>query len=133
MTILSLPSLAQESESRARVAVAPRSGQGSAFAEPWQAQAFALAIKLAALGHFTWNEWAAALGEALRAARDGGEPDDGSRYYHLWLTTLERLVVEKGLADPKELCARKAAWVTAYRLTPHGCAVQLNAACGADS
>jgi hypothetical protein len=29
------------------------------FAEPWQAQAFALAVELSAKGHFTWKEWEA--------------------------------------------------------------------------
>ena len=31
-----------------------RDAEGPAFAEPWQAQAFALAVKLSELGHFTW-------------------------------------------------------------------------------
>jgi hypothetical protein len=37
------------------------------FAEPWQAQAFALAVKLSEQGHFTWQEWAAALTSELKA------------------------------------------------------------------
>jgi nitrile hydratase accessory protein len=69
------------------------------FAEPWEAQAFALAVKLSEQGHFTWNEWTAALAEELKAAADRGEPDDGSHYYHQWLTALERLVTTKGLTD----------------------------------
>ena len=50
----------------------PRDEGGPVFAEPWQAQAFALAVKLSELGHFTWNEWAATLGNELNAdaARD---------------------------------------------------------------
>jgi len=31
------------------------------FAEPWQAHAFALAVKLSEAGFFTWSEWSAAL------------------------------------------------------------------------
>ena len=73
------------------------------FAEPWQAQAFALAVRLSEQGHFTWKEWAAALAAELKAAADRGEPDDGSRYYHHWLAALERLVTEKGLTDPAAL------------------------------
>ena len=38
----------------------PRDEGGPVFAEPWQAQAFALAVRLSAQGHFTWKEWAAA-------------------------------------------------------------------------
>ncbi len=95
------------------------------FAEPWEAQAFALAVKLSEQGHFTWKEWAAALADELKSAADRGEPDDGSRYYHYWLATLERLVAAKGLADPEALLARKEAWADAYRHTPHGKPVEL--------
>jgi nitrile hydratase accessory protein len=95
------------------------------FAEPWQAQAFALAIKLSEQGHFTWKEWAAALAQELQAAADRGEPDDGSHYYHHWLAALERLVTSKGLADSAALLERKEAWADAYRHTPHGKPVEL--------
>jgi nitrile hydratase accessory protein len=90
------------------------------FAEPWQAQAFALAVKLSEQGHFTWKEWAAALAEELKAAADRGEPDDGTHYYDHWLATLERLVTAKGLSDAAALAARKEAWADAYRHAPHG-------------
>jgi len=95
------------------------------FAEPWQAQAFALAVKLSEQGHFTWKEWAAALADQLQAAAARGEPDDGSRYYEHWLAALERLITAKGLADRSALVARKAAWTNAYRNTPHGMPVVL--------
>jgi nitrile hydratase accessory protein len=100
---------------------------GPVFAEPWQAQAFALAVRLSEAGHFTWKEWAAALAGEFKAAADRGEPDDGSRYYDHWLAALERLVAEKGLADPASLAARKEAWAEAYRRTPHGKPVDLAA------
>ena len=32
------------------------------FAEPWQAQAFALAVALNERGLFSWTEWAETLG-----------------------------------------------------------------------
>jgi len=95
------------------------------FAEPWQAQAFALAVTLSEQGYFTWKEWAAALADELRDAADRGEPDDGSHYYHHWLTVLERLVAAKGLTDPTALAVRKEAWADAYRHTPHGKPVEL--------
>ena len=98
------------------------------FAAPWQAQAFALAVKLSEQGHFTWKEWAAALADELKAAADRGEPDDGSRYYHHWVAALERLVTGKGLTDSPALQDRKAAWADAYRHTPHGQPVVLRKA-----
>ena len=90
------------------------------FAEPWQAQAFALAVKLSEQAHFTWTEWAGALADELKAAEARGEPDDGSQYYHHWVAALERLVTTKGLTDAPALLARKEAWTDAYRHTPHG-------------
>ena len=103
----------------------PRDEGGPIFAEPWQAQAFALAVKLSEQGHFTWKEWAAALAEELQSAARRGEPDDGSRYYEHWLAALEKLVTAKGLVDSSALLTRKEAWVTAYRNTPHGQPIEL--------
>jgi nitrile hydratase accessory protein len=100
---------------------------GPVFAEPWQAQAFALAVKLSEQGPFTWKEWAAALANELKAAADRGEPDDGTHYYEHWLAALERLVVEKGLTDREAMHERKEAWAEAYLHTPHGKPVELNA------
>lgn len=103
----------------------PRDEGEPVFAEPWQAQAFALAVTLSELKHFTWNEWADVLAQELKADAARGEPDDGSRYYHCWLAALERLVVAKQLSDPATLLARKEAWAEAFRHTPHGMPVEL--------
>jgi nitrile hydratase accessory protein len=103
----------------------PRDERGPVFEEPWQATAFALAVRLSAEGHFTWKEWAATLADELKVAAEHGEPDNGSRYYHNCLAALERLVVMKGLSDLATLLARKEAWAEAYRHTPHGKPVEL--------
>jgi nitrile hydratase accessory protein len=105
----------------------PQDEGGPVFAEPWQAQAFAIAVKLSEQGHFTWKEWAAALADELKSAASRCEPDDGSRYYHHWLAALERLVTAKGLTDSASLLTRKVAWADAYRHTPHGKPVELGA------
>jgi nitrile hydratase accessory protein len=102
-----------------------RDERGPVFAEPWQAQAFALAVKLSEQGHFTWKEWATALADQLKAAASRGKPDDGSHYYEHWLAALERLVAAKGLSEPAAMLARKEAWADAYRHTPHGKPVEL--------
>jgi nitrile hydratase accessory protein len=96
-----------------------------AFAEPWQAQAFALAVRLSSEGHFTWQEWAATLAAELQADAARGEPDDGSRYYHCWLAALETLVMSKRLSDAATLAAQREAWAEAYRRTPHGQPIEL--------
>jgi len=124
---LSEPNPKPETEQLEALPLLPRDADGPVFAEPWQAQAFALAVKLSAQGHFTWKEWSAALADELKAAANRGEYDDGSRYYYFWLAALERLVAAKGLADPPALLARKEAWAEAYRHTPHGKPVLLSA------
>ncbi len=122
---MSQPDSVLEPVSLAALPLLPRDHGGPVFAEPWQAQAFAMAVTLSEQGHFTWKEWASALADTLRAAADRGEPDDGSRYYEYWLATLERLVTAKGLTDQETLVARKEAWIDAYRNTPHGRPVEL--------
>ena len=102
----------------------PRDETGPVFAEPWQAQAFALALQLHAQGAFTWPDWAEALSRRLKAA---GPNDDGARYYDHWLAALEDLVTVKRLAAADALVARKAAWAAAYARTPHGKPVELSA------
>jgi nitrile hydratase accessory protein len=103
----------------------PRDAEGPVFADPWQGQAFALAVRLSEQGHFTWSEWARALSAELKSAAARGEPDDGSRYYEHWLAALEQLVAAKGLSDAHSLARRKDQWRAAYLATPHGKPVTL--------
>lgn len=99
----------------------PQDDEGSpVFREPWEAQAFALAIALHQRGLFTWPEWAAALAQEIEKAQHAGDPDDGSTYYRHWLAAIEQLVDRKGAADRAELVARRDAWDRAAHATPHG-------------
>lgn len=93
----------------------------SPFRAPWEAQAFALTVKLHERGVFTWNEWTAALTAEIRR----GGPDDGTRYYEFWLAALEGLVRAKGLASADELEHRAHEWDEAARATPHGKPIEL--------
>ncbi|WP_342237543.1 nitrile hydratase accessory protein [Inquilinus sp. OTU3971] len=103
----------------------PRDADGPVFAEPWQAQAFAMAVALHQRGVFTWPEWAAALAAEIARAGAAGDPDDGGRYYEHWLAALERLVQAKGVVDAGALGRRKDAWDRAARATPHGAPILL--------
>ncbi len=104
----------------------PRDEAGPVFEEPWEAQAFALALKLHEAGHFTWSEWAEALGAEINAAPARGDPDLGDTYYEHWLAALERLAADKGLVPAGDLAARLAAWRQALLDTPHGQPVALD-------
>lgn len=125
MTILSQLDSNVRPEIFAALPRLPRDEGGPVFSEPWQAEAFALAVRLSAQGHFTWQEWADTLSAKLKSDAQLRHPDDGSRYYHCWLAALEELVVAKQLTDTPALQARKAAWADAYRHTPHGKPVEL--------
>ena len=103
----------------------PRDDAGPVFAEPWQAQAFALTLRRHAAGCFTSPGWADTLATVLREAVAAGTPDDGSRYYEHWLAALERLTTAKRLVGAGELAQRKHDWEAAYLATPHGQPVEL--------
>src|SRR6202041_110198 len=90
------------------------------FREPWEAQAFALAVTLRERGVFSAAEWAAALGDEIMRAQAAGDPDTGETYYRHWLAALERLVAAKGLADAGTLARTRDAWQRACARTPHG-------------
>ena len=98
----------------------PRDAEGPVFREPWEAQAFALAVQLQEQGLFTWDEWAEALGAEIVAAQKRGDADLGDTYYSHWLSALERLVVSKGAATHAGLEHTKDAWDRAAKATPHG-------------
>ena len=103
----------------------PRDAQGPVFREPWEAQAFAIAVALHARGLFTWPEWAATLAEEIKRAQAAGDPDTGETYYRHWLATLERMVAEKGVASAETLHRYRDAWDHAAERTPHGTPIEL--------
>lgn len=105
----------------------PRDAGGPVFNEPWEAHAFALAVRLSECGGFTWSEWAATLSREIRSAQQRGDPDLGHSYYHHWLNALERLCAEKGLVSSVAIQRRKERWRRAYLHTPHGQPIELSA------
>lgn len=101
---------------------------GPVFNEPWEMQAFAMAVGLMDKGHFSRSDWAATLTDAIRAAQAAGDPDLGDTYYHHWMDALEAMCFELGLTSPEEFDQRKADWRQAYLNTPHGTPIVLEAA-----
>lgn len=90
------------------------------FADPWQAQVFAMTVSLFERGLFSWPEWTHAF-SAKRAARAAaGDDPDSSFYYHDWLAALETLVSEVAGIEPSALADLRDRWEEAYRSTPHG-------------
>ena len=103
----------------------PCDAEGPVFREPWEAQAFSMALALHQRGVFTWPEWAAALADEIKRAQAGGDPDTGETYYRHWLNTLERLVAAKGVTDGAMLARYRDAWEHAAERTPHGAPIEL--------
>jgi len=103
----------------------PRDHDGPVFREPWEAQAFAMALSLHERGLFTWNEWAAALADEIKRAQAAGDPDTGETYYRHWLATLEGLIAAKGVATLETQHRYRDAWDHAADRTPHGTPIEL--------
>jgi nitrile hydratase accessory protein len=103
----------------------PCDDDGPVFREPWEAQAFAIALALHERGLFTWNEWAATLAGEIKRAQAAGDPDTGKTYYRHWLATLEKLIADKGVATSDTLHRYRDAWDHAADRTPHGAPIEL--------
>jgi nitrile hydratase accessory protein len=103
----------------------PRDQDGPVFREPWEAQAFAMAVALHARGLFSWTEWAATLAAEIKRAQAAGDADTGETYYRHWLASLETLIAEKGVASADTLHRYRDAWDHAADRTPHGMPILL--------
>jgi nitrile hydratase accessory protein len=100
-------------------------GAGPTFDAPWQAQAFAIVIRLNKTGHFGWDEWVRVFSQEIaRSPARAGESDNDADYRQ-WLAALERIVVTRGLLAAGDTEKRAAEWRAAYVNTPHGQAVEL--------
>ncbi|KQX58602.1 nitrile hydratase accessory protein [Ensifer sp. ENS06] len=97
-----------------------------AFAEPWHAQASAMANLLVASGVISGAHWAETLGAKLCEAHLAGQSDDTETYYRAVLSALESLLDQAHAISGKELIQRRDAWERAYLRTPHGRPVVLN-------
>jgi nitrile hydratase accessory protein len=92
------------------------------FQEPWEAQAFALAVALHERGAFTWAEWSQTLAAVIQAAEQQQRDEP---YYQSWLKALEQLTAEKKLVAAAALSTRREAWRRAAHATPHGSPILL--------
>jgi nitrile hydratase accessory protein len=101
----------------------PKSPEGDpVFAEPWQAQAFAMTVRLYDQGVFSWEEWAKALS---REVHRPGRAIDGADYFDCWVAALSGLLNERGVASEAEQAALSDRWARAAEATPHGSPILL--------
>src|SRR5262245_6450483 len=78
----------------------PRDAEGPVFREPWEAQAFAMALALHERGLFTWPEWAATLADEIKRAGRRR-----SRYRRDLLSTLAQRARTHGRRQRTSRCA----------------------------
>lgn len=104
----------------------PGDAESPVFREPWEAQAFAMAVSLHERGVFGWKEWADALAAQIRVAQTKGDADLGDTYYQHWLCALEALVDAKGVTTMANLNRYRNAWDSAADRTPHGQRIELS-------
>ena len=117
--------MADKSITDLKMSVLEKNNEGPVFKEPWQAQAFAMAVTLSEAGLFSWQEWSSELGLSIQSRQKKGDPEDGETYYLHWLETLEKMLSRKNLIEHADLLMRISEWEEAYLKTPHGQPVQL--------
>ncbi|GEP11009.1 nitrile hydratase accessory protein [Methylobacterium gnaphalii] len=86
------------------------------FAEPWEAQVFAIVVALQDAGIVGTAEWAEVLGAAIRPTAAPEAPAD---YAH-WLAALEVILDRHRIADRAAIDGRRDAFLRAAEATPHG-------------
>ena len=76
------------------------------FSAPWEARAFAIALRLSEAGLFSWDEFRerliAEVGKADHARARDGTAAPGEYYQH-FLRALERIVADKEIASAAEV------------------------------
>jgi hypothetical protein len=102
------------------LAAIPVDQRNPTFSEPWEAQAFALTLALHRKGVFTWNEWAATLGEEIKRAQAKATPTRATRTTGTGSGRSNASSRRKGITTGETLHRYQEAWDRAADRTPHG-------------
>ena len=113
-------------------------GDEPVFANPWQAQIFALVVGLYQRGCFSWGEWTETLATEIAAVSANGENDNnnankaesgpGDACCRMWVIVLARLLMNKTIVYSGDIPNRVKEWRNAYLNTSHGNPVTLSRA-----
>ncbi|MGE0682804.1 MAG: nitrile hydratase accessory protein [Candidatus Binatia bacterium] len=89
----------------------PRQSGELVFQDPWEGEAFAMAVALCEQGHYPWSDFRDHLvAEIAATAQKDTPPESSPTYYEHWLAALEALVLEKQILK-KEKIDTRAAWL----------------------
>jgi hypothetical protein len=90
------------------------------FQEGWQAEVLAIAQALIDKNVITGNDWAHALGKALRDVQQDAATDTIEGYYAAALMALEQVAQDHCGISKGAMNDQRVAWKMAYETTPHG-------------
>src|SRR5215813_13761055 len=89
----------------------PRKSGELVFQDPWEGEAFAMAVSLCEQGHYPWSEFQRHLIAQIAAAEQSGlPPEQQPTYYENWLAALEALLIERDILAKQKIDAR-ATWL----------------------
>ena len=90
----------------------PRRNGELVFEAPWEGRAFGMAVALNESGEYEWSEFQNMLAAEIADAEQG---HDSSTYYERWLASLEKLLLDKGMLEAKELEVRTTEYASGER------------------
>ena len=95
------------------------------FTSPWQADLFAIAVSLCDAGHLDRAELSEAVEQAMSSASAVNEMAADDEFFAAALRILELALVDRGIANPREIDSVQGEWRQACLATPHGTPVRL--------
>lgn len=89
----------------------PRRSGELVFQDPWEGEAFAMAVALCERGEYPWSDFQSHLIAQIAAAEQKQlPPESRPTYYECWLAALEALLLEKQVLKKKKIDNR-AVWL----------------------
>ena len=93
-------------------AALPRRNGELVFEAPWEGRVFGVAVAMNEEGLYEWGEFRDHLVEEIASAEQKGIT---SSYYERWMTSLEKLIITKGLVTLEELDTRTEEYASGER------------------
>ena len=90
----------------------PRRSGELIFHDSWEQRAFAMAVALCEQGLYPWDDFRDRLIAEIATAEHHGEV---SSYYECWLTSFEKLLIEKRILTKEQFDAKAAELDSSHR------------------
>lgn len=95
----------------------PRKNGELEFQEPWERRSFGMTLALYEEKKYSsWEDFRSRLIEEIKGWGNSEQKDDSDwNYYERWLSALERLVLETGMLNKRDVDARTNEFLTGKR------------------